>query len=130
MAAPRVLGHLLPVADDYYHLDWLPWSLGFAVLIYGTMRLDGWARRLFECTALRFFGFISFSVYLFMDFIIAPIDKVVGRPVNYVGACIVAIVAVCYVSFVVIERPLSRLSLLRLARIKAVPATSRREASP
>jgi peptidoglycan/LPS O-acetylase OafA/YrhL len=77
------------------------------------MITDGWTRWIFESRFLRFFGYISFSLYLFSEFLITPINRAIDSLAGFVIAVIITTVPICWLSFVIIERPLSRMSLTR-----------------
>jgi peptidoglycan/LPS O-acetylase OafA/YrhL len=97
----------------WYHLDWAPWGLYFAMLILGVMLNDGYTRRILASPPLRFLGLVSYSVYMGMDFVINPISDfavAVSPPLAYLSA--VPIILLAWVSFSVIERPLSRITLI------------------
>ncbi len=109
----------LHVAADYYHMWWVPWGLVFSVFLYGVMMSDGVVSRFLSSPFMRFFGFVSFSTYLFQDFWIdflirerAYLPEKTLRAVLTLGL----IYATSALSFVLLERPLSRLSLLAWRR--------------
>jgi peptidoglycan/LPS O-acetylase OafA/YrhL len=114
VAAHRLLGFVIPLAPYYSHLHWVPWSIMFGAMIFGVMTVDGPARRLFASDPIRFFGNISFSLYLFSEFVIAPLDRAIDNPALFVAAVAATAIPACYASFALIERPLSRISLKRL----------------
>lgn len=130
LASPKTVQTIFPGVElDYYHLEWVPWGAFFALLIYLVMAADGVARRFFESRQMRFFGFISYSLYLFMDFPINALAKYGDwhdAPIATVLSLATPI-ALAWCSFTLIERPLSRLSLIsrgaRRADCRASPAS-------
>ena len=85
---------------------------------------DGRARAFLAHPIIRFFGYISFSVYLFMDFFLIPLHDI-PKPFDFfskVGMGIV-IIGACYALFVLVERPLSRLSFLKTQKSPTQPGS-------
>jgi peptidoglycan/LPS O-acetylase OafA/YrhL len=127
LASPKIVQSFFPdIRLDYYDWQWVPWSAFFALMIYLVMTSNGIAKRLFESRPMRFFGFISYSLYLFMDF---PINALAAYRQNprapfAFTLTLVVPVLIAWASFVLIERPLSRLSLMKLVKPLSVPDSS------
>lgn len=100
------------LAPDYYHYQWVPWSLLLSVLVYMAAAADGPARALFASGVMRFFGFISYSLYMSMDFVLQHLE-VFTDPLFFLIVAMACTAAVAWGLFMLVERPLSRLSLLR-----------------
>jgi peptidoglycan/LPS O-acetylase OafA/YrhL len=99
------------LAPEYYHFQWVPWSALFSVTVYLVMATNGFSKSLFESRVMRFFGMVSFSTYLFMDFLI-PSLTFFTDPIFFLFVAVGVVSAVSFSTFALIERPLSRLSLL------------------
>jgi peptidoglycan/LPS O-acetylase OafA/YrhL len=99
---------------DFYHLDWVAGGAFFAVWIYGVAVSQGLARRLLGTPVLRFFGFVSYSTYLFQDYWIEYLTRSALSDVLFAAVALAAIFATSTVLFLSIERPLSRVTLRSL----------------
>jgi peptidoglycan/LPS O-acetylase OafA/YrhL len=114
-AMPFLADRVLPslrLAPDYYHLQWLPWGVFFAALIYLLMATKGQIAALFSSQLLRFFGYISYSLYLFMDYPIMLARRVHAWPLQ-MAVAVGGAILLAWALFVWVERPISRLSLIR-----------------
>lgn len=98
------------------------WSLVLLSCLLGT----GVTRRLFEIPALRYMGFISFSMYLWHIVVIRLVEKIAGHG-WFAGWIILALtVAISHATWLWIERPTSRLSIRRNANSDlSAPAPAR-----
>jgi peptidoglycan/LPS O-acetylase OafA/YrhL len=99
------------VSPDFYHLEWVAAGAFFALWIYGVAVSQGFARRVLGTPVLRFFGFVSYSTYLFQDY---WIDLVARSPLGdglFMVVALLAIFATSSVLFFLVERPLSRITL-------------------
>jgi peptidoglycan/LPS O-acetylase OafA/YrhL len=102
------------VPPDFYHRDWVAGGAFFALWIYGVAVSSGYARQLLGRPALRFFGFVSYSTYLFQDYWIEHLSGTDLSDALFMAVALVAIFATSTVLFLTIERPLSRITLKRL----------------
>lgn len=103
------------VSPSFYHLEWVAGGAFFSLWIYGVAISQGLARRLLGSPLLRFFGFVSYSTYLFQDLWIGWLaDTDLGDGL-YLAVALVAIFATSAVIYFLVERPLSRISLKRTA---------------
>lgn len=118
LASSSILGTLLDIdlRKDWYHLDWVPWSLLFAVGLVALMLTRDRVHRFFTSPKMRFFGFVSYSTYLFQDFWIDSMKLWQMPRYLFLLAALAVIFATSYTLFVLIERPLSRITLWRLRR--------------
>lgn len=108
------------VPADYYHYQWVPWSVFFAVLIYLTLATNGAAKALFVSRPMRLFGFISYSMYLTMDFVILPFEQI-NNPTLYAITTFTCSTLTAWALFTLVERPISRLNLLSLRTAQPPP---------
>lgn len=97
------------------HRQFLIFSVLWAIVTFAAIHGEGGIRRVFEIKALRFLGFVSFSAYLFHPIFIkvvehSPIGKMFP-PMLSGWFVLVCTVLTAWFSFVVIERPASRISL-------------------
>ena len=104
--------YLFPsVPPDFYHLQWVAGGAFFAVWIYGVAISRGVARRALGSPFLRFFGFVSYSTYLFQDFWIEPLAKSSHGYSMVVPVTLIAVFGTSAALYLTIERPLSRITL-------------------
>lgn len=103
---------------DFYHLDWVAGGAFFALWIYGVAISHGRARGLLGSPMLRFFGFVSYSTYLFQDYWIEYLARGDLGDWLFMALALAAIFATSTVLFLVIERPLSRISLKSLGGVR------------
>jgi peptidoglycan/LPS O-acetylase OafA/YrhL len=99
------------VPPDFYHLEWVAGGAFFAAWIYGVAISQGFARQVLGMPLLRFFGFVSYSAYLFQDFWIDRIGRSDLSDGLFLAVALVAIFATSAVLFLLVERPLSRVTL-------------------
>lgn len=96
---------------NFYHLEWVAGGAFFAIWIYGVAISQGSARQVLGSAVLRFFGFVSYSTYLFQDYWIGYLDQSPLSDSEFMVVAPVAIFVTSSVLFFLIERPLSRVSL-------------------
>ncbi len=122
LAMPQALRLIWPdLPLDYFHLQWMPWSVFFAIMIYLAMMTRGVGARFFRSQPMRFFGFISYSLYLFMDVVLYGVLRLmrgIDDPVTYTWLAFAGSTLLAWLLFTLAERPLSRLSLLHFQRAR------------
>jgi peptidoglycan/LPS O-acetylase OafA/YrhL len=156
IASPDVANWLLgtKLKLDYYHLNWTPWGFFFAAYIFGLMLSDGLTKRLLSSRLFRFFGFVSYSTYLFQDYWIGSTARLFTQLNQYLGSPVGGphsqwnaqvggpgnlpwvsipvelglIFLTSYLLFFFIERPLSRISLIKRTQPTGRDPTIRRHA--
>jgi peptidoglycan/LPS O-acetylase OafA/YrhL len=101
-----------PSADpDFYHVEWVAGGAYFSLWIYGVAISEGWARQVLGNPVLRFFGFVSYSTYLFQDYWIGFLAGTALGDVEFLILAVVAIFTTSWGLYLLIERPLSRITL-------------------
>lgn len=107
----------LDIGPVWYHFRWLIWGLYFAACLIGIMVVNGRTQNFFAHPVSRWMGFASFSLYLFSDYILHAIQTFTGSSFYALFiASIVPLAVMSYVSFRLIERPLSRVSLFAIRK--------------
>jgi peptidoglycan/LPS O-acetylase OafA/YrhL len=93
------------------HQQFLAFALCCSAMVFACLNGRGPLRRVFEFPALRFLGFISFSVYLIHPLLIKLHDQL-GWNLPFAGWWILAAtIALSLLSFSLVERPFSRIRL-------------------
>jgi peptidoglycan/LPS O-acetylase OafA/YrhL len=107
--ASLVLGRELP--SFYFHREILVFGLLWSVVVFACVNGTGFLRRIFELPVLRYFGFISFSVYLLHVIVVREFLEF-GTGLPLLGWWMLAVtVAVSHASWTWIEKPSSKLRL-------------------
>lgn len=89
---------------------------------------NGPITRLLDTRAMRYLGRISYSIYLYQQIVLHPVEKrLAGHPVALFFGCLAVAVACASASYFLVERPFLKLKD-RFERIK--PATTQPEAQP
>ena len=108
------------VPTDYFHRQFIVYGLLWSAVLFAGVSGRGWLKWCFEVRFLRYIGFISFSVYLLH----APIIDFVAllelpRLINP-WIMLALTVAFSHLSWMLIEKPFSRIRLLRsgLSRLR------------
>jgi peptidoglycan/LPS O-acetylase OafA/YrhL len=97
----------------YFHDQFILYAVLWAFILMAAVNGRGWIRRFFALPALRFVGALSFSLYLFHPIFL---DVARNSGLNgYLSAWLVllASTAAAYVSFRLLEGPVSRFRITR-----------------
>lgn len=113
----ETLSYLLRANVDptWYHFDWVPFGIYFAIVLVGVMTSDGLTRLILSRGPLRILGLISYSLYMEMDFLFHPAWQFVqkrGLPPYCIYLALIPSVALACISYLLIERPFSRIALI------------------
>jgi peptidoglycan/LPS O-acetylase OafA/YrhL len=101
-----ILGKEIPF--NYYHKQFILFGCLWSIFLFSCLAGLGQLRRFFELPILRYLGFISFSVYLFHTIMIDLIEDV-GAGIPMKGWIILLVtIAVSHGSWVLIEKPTSK----------------------
>jgi len=101
------------VPRNYFHEQYILYSCLWAFVLLSAVNGRGWIRRFFSLPQLRFLGALSFSLYLFHPIFIEAARH--ARLNTYLSAWLVLMAATvsAYVSFRLLEGPMSRFRLTR-----------------
>lgn len=100
-----------PVEKTYFHQQFILYSILWSMILLAAVNTQGWLQRFFSLPGLRFFGALSFSLYLFHPIFIEVLERLgIG---GYVAAwtVLVGTTGLSYLSFKVLEGPVSRYKL-------------------
>jgi len=107
-----------------FQKDFLLWGCLSACLLYFSLLSTGFIRRLMESRFMVFWGKISFSAYLFHLMIV---DLLVHLSIRYPLEGILLffsfVAAFSYLSFLLIEKPLSHIHTLKIGKLWISPAS-------
>lgn len=98
----------------------LIWGVLFGLLIFIVMNERGVLRRVFNCRAIRFMGIISFSIYLWHIFVLEWVAALMMPDLVKLVLFYLVTILLSSISFVLVERPLSRIRLYRLRNAESV----------
>lgn len=90
------------------HTQYALYGLLWSMLLFACLNGHGLIRGLFELKPLRYLGFISFSFYLWQDTYIEHLPRLVGDLPFLAWLILGATVATSHVTYILIERPFSR----------------------
>lgn len=101
------------VANNYFHRQFILYALFWSFILLSAVNVPGLIQKFFTLSILRFYGALSFSLYLFHPIFISSIKRVDMN--GYMGFWIVLLGSTCtaYISFRLIEGPASRFKLSR-----------------
>lgn len=113
LLAPSVSARLFEGAlpNAQLHKQYLLFALLWSAVLLGCIDGIGVLRRCFEWKFLRYLGFISFSVYLLHVVIPGVATRLVVSPILRAWITLAMTIAVSHLSWMLIERPMSRLRL-------------------
>ena len=101
------------IPNDYFNKQFILYSLFWSFVIMSAVNVRGLIQWIFTLSILRFYGALSFSLYLFHMIFIFAFQQIDLNP--YISAWLVLITStVCaYISFKVLEEPISKYKLTR-----------------
>lgn len=104
---PSVQEFLYPDTHESYYEEYLMHAIAWCLVLSGLRYGNPWLRLPFEWNLMRSLGFISFSLYLWHEFVISSLMKM-----GYSGPSFLAWIvplalalAISWVSFLLIEKP-------------------------
>ena len=112
LMSPTVYESLFyPVERDHFHKQFILYSLFWSCILFSAVNTNGILNRFFCLPFLRFYGALSFSIYLFHPIFIFLVKRM---DLNmYMGAWLVLALSTLasYVSFKLLEYPVSRITI-------------------
>ncbi|MBK8814613.1 MAG: acyltransferase [Methylococcaceae bacterium] len=112
---PSISAWLLnhPVPRDFYHKQFVLYGFLWAIVVFATITGTGILRSVFELEFLRYFGFISFSMYLLHIiplFISRKLDLNIPNDFPMLAWIFLAVtIAVSHLTWMFIEKPTSKI---------------------
>ncbi|MBU6159230.1 MAG: acyltransferase [Bacteroidetes bacterium] len=105
-----ITGYTIDLRTVYFYF---PFAILFAIIIFSTMGKSTLMRRIFEWKILRFFGVISFSLYIFHMLVLRLSMEI--NIIENMKIYLFFILTILFSSFsyLIIEKPLSKINLLK-----------------
>ncbi len=101
------------VENDHFHRQFVLYGFLWSFVLMSAVNVNGLVQRVFAWPGLRFFGALSFSLYLFHPIVIRVLKTLhIDTPVN-AWIVVLASTLAAYISFAVLEGPVSRFKLRR-----------------
>jgi peptidoglycan/LPS O-acetylase OafA/YrhL len=102
-----------PVDRYFFHHEFIIYSILWSCILFTVINIPGWLQHFFQFKILRFFGFISFSLYLFHSSIIGAL-KFLNLRSDLDAWVVLAISSIAsYMSYIFFEKPTSKIKLLK-----------------
>jgi peptidoglycan/LPS O-acetylase OafA/YrhL len=113
------------VAGNYFHKQFILYALFWSFIILSSVNVQGLLLRFFTLPILRFYGAISFGLYLFHPIFIGALRRFEIN--GYMSSWLVLLgsTATAYISFRLIEGPISQYKLSRSALVPIAHLTKR-----
>lgn len=99
---------------DYFHNRFIEFGILWGIMLFAVVNGAGVFLKLFESRPLRFLGHISFSVYLLHSSIVSVCRGIAGGYKEffvYGWIVLLLVVLVSYCSYLIIERPFSKIRI-------------------
>ncbi len=108
---PRLTAWLtgMDIRSDFFHRQFLGYGLLWSLVLLAAVRGRGWLKWFFELPALRYLGFVSFSFYLFHVPVIDLVYQIDMPGVLYPWVMLLLTGLASHLSWVLLEKPLSRI---------------------
>lgn len=113
------------VAADHFHRQFILYATLWALILLSSVNAPGLIQRFFTMPVLRFYGALSFSLYLFHPIFIRAAKRLEMN--GYLSAWLVLLgaTAAAYVSFRLLEGPISKYKVGRNVAAPITQATRR-----
>jgi len=111
---PLVFSRLVnSIPSDHFHKQFILYSLLWSFVLLSAVNVRGVLQRFFSLPILRFYGALSFSLYLFHPIFIRLVQSLEAN--RYLGAWLVLLASTVssYVSFRLLEGPVSKFKVTR-----------------
>ncbi len=96
------------VERDYFHKQFILYAIFWAFILISSVNVKGVVQKFLTLPLLRFYGALSFSLYLFHPIFISAVKKMgIGGGMGF-WIVLLGATAAAYISFSLFERPLSK----------------------
>jgi peptidoglycan/LPS O-acetylase OafA/YrhL len=103
------------VENSYFHKEFILYAVFWSFILLSSVNTHGFLQKLFTLPILRFFGALSFSLYLFHPIFIKALRKIELN--GYMSAWLILLgsTVAAYISFKLLEGPISKYKVSRSA---------------
>ena len=117
------------VPNNFFHKQFILYSVFWSLVILSAVNVEGLIKRFFTLKFLRFYGAVSFSLYLFHVIFIGAFNKIeLNGYISAYGVLLGSTVA-AYISFRLLESPVSKYKLSQ-SSMKSIADITRRFTRP
>lgn len=115
LRVPVIYNAIFNPAEPAYEFfaDTVVCGVAWSVFLLGTLEGKGWMARAMTWMPLRYLGWVSFSAYLRHKKLIDELRDIPVPPALRLPILVIVLLAVSTVSYLLVERPFSRLRLSR-----------------
>jgi peptidoglycan/LPS O-acetylase OafA/YrhL len=122
LTTPAIISALAaPVPVDLLHKEFLLYAVLWAFVLLSAVNTSGWIQRFFSLPILRFYGALSFGLYLIHPIFIGLAEILNWNPYASAWAVLGGSTIAAYLSFRLIEGPASRFKLKRRHIERLIP---------
>lgn len=107
---------------DFFRTQFLLYGVLWAIVVFAASNARGLLRRLFEVQPLRYLGFISFSMYLWHILVPRALKALSTGTILDGWVWLAATIVISHVSWLLIEKPTSRIRLRSSAPVNPTEA--------
>lgn len=112
-----MLGDSVP--EDHFHKQFILYATLWSFVLLSAVNVPGVIQRFFTLPILRFYGTISFSLYLFHIIFILALKVFDLNPYLSAWVVLIASTVTAYISFMLLERPVSQFKITKGAIFSA-----------
>lgn len=112
---PSVSSNVLQkeIALNYYHKQFILFGFLWSIVVFACITGFGILKRFFESQALRYLGYISFSMYLLHVIVLEAMERVSAEMSGNGWVMLMLTVLVSHISWTFIEKPTSKIRLVK-----------------
>lgn len=99
------------IPKNYFHKQFIIYSIFWSFIILSAVNIDGIIQKLFSIKILRFYGTLSFSLYLFHPVYISLLMRLNLNSYLTAWLVLIASTITAYISFNLLEGPISRFKI-------------------
>lgn len=113
------------ISHNYFHKQFILYALFWSFVLLSAINVQGLIQQFFTLSVIRFYGALSFSLYLFHIIFISAVSRLELN--EYLSAWLVLFVSTvsAYISFKLLEGPVSKFKISR-SSLKSIFAYNKR----
>lgn len=99
------------VPNNFFHKQFILYAVVWSLVLLSAVNVEGFIQKLFTLKIFRFYGALSFSLYLFHVIFLGAFNKIESS--EYIGAwgVLLCSTVAAYISFKLLESPVSKYKL-------------------